>query len=974
MNYVPLYIKTHNSLLESMIKVSDLIDYAKENNIKTLTITDNNMYGVMDFYIACRKNNIKPIIGLEIKIDNYIVILYAMNYNGYKNIIKISTIKSEKELNESILAQHANDIICIVPYDSINKYNDLNKIYKEIFISYKNNEERLKLNYKNLVYMNSILYFNKEDAQYINYLTLIKNGKTEDEIYFENSNNNMLRDFNYIKEKYPYDLDNNYKIENMCNIVIPFNNNLLPVYNCPDGLDSYSYLKILCQNGMRKIFGSRVGRIYVERVKYELEIINKMGFCNYFLIVHDYIKYAKDNKILVGPGRGSAAGSLVAFLLGITTVDPIKYNLFFERFLNIERITMPDIDVDFEYTRRDEVITYCIEKYGNKKVAPIITFGTLGAKQAIRDVSRAININLDIVDKLCKNIDSRLNLIDNYNNNPRIKEMLANNFELTKMYKIASRFEGLKRHTSIHAAGIVMSNVDLDEVIPLDRNHNGLYTTAYSMEHLEDIGLLKMDFLSLKNLTLINDILDEVKFISFDNIPLDDNDAIKIFNEVNTKGIFQFESDGMMNFLRKFKPTNFEDVVASLALYRPGPMNNIETYIRRKNGKEKIDYIHPTLEPVLKNTYGIIIYQEQIMQIANIMADYSLGEADLLRRAMSKKKEDILLEEKEKFITRSIKKGYSKEISDKVYGLILKFASYGFNRAHAVAYGIISYKMAYLKAKFPNVFIKHLLSAAIGSEVKTKEYIYEAKVNNIEVLKPDINLSGSDYAIESDGIRYPLTNIKGIGNIVAENILEERKKGRFKDIYDFVFRCNKKNINKKIIENLIDAGCFNSFGINNKTLHDNLDVIINYGEIGALLSSDESLKPIIEYKQEYDLKTLMDNELRVFGFYLTNHPVTAYRSNLNKKITIKEIKKYFNTYIDIIIMVDRIKKIDTKDKNTMMFITASDEADNVDLVLFPKVYEQNKNISVGDILLVNVKVEKRFDKYQLIANEIKVLK
>ena len=945
-----------------------MIDYASKNNLTALTITDNNMYGVLDFYHLCKKNNIKPIIGLEVSIEDYNIVLYCKNYDGYKNLIYLSTKLSEGNITIQLLKEYSSNLICIIPFSSNSLYDGLKEIYVDIFQGYSNYLERNKLKGDNLVYLNKTLYLDKKEAEYIKYLESIKSGMPANDI--DVSKDNYIRNYEDMKQEYPDDLKNNRYIYDNCNFELKISDNLLPIYPCPDGLDSYDYLKKLCIEGFKRVFGTTVNKVYKERLKYELDVINKMGFCNYFLVVWDYVKYAKEHDILVGPGRGSAAGSLVSYLLNITTVDPIKYNLLFERFLNPERVTMPDIDIDFEYTKREEVVNYCIEKYGLKKVAPIITFGTLGAKQAIRDVGRAMEISLKSIDHLCGLIDSKLTLKDNYNKNDKIREYLDINQNFRQLYKIASRIEGLKRHTSIHAAGIVMSNVDLDTVIPLDKGHSNFYTTGYSMEYLEEIGLLKMDFLALRNLTLIKDILDEIEGLTFDSIPSGDSKAVNIFTTVNTSGIFQFESAGMMNFLRKFKPTTFEDVVASIALFRPGPMNNIDSYIKRKNGTEKIDYIDSSLKDILKPTYGIIIYQEQIMQIANVMAGYSFGEADILRRAMSKKKESILIAEKDKFINQSVKRGYSLDIATKVYDLILKFASYGFNRAHSVAYSIIAYKMAYLKAHYPNLFMKSLLTMNIGSETKTKEYIYECKMNDIKILPPDINLSSDKFIVEGDSIRYPLTGIKSIGTNVISYILEERKKNKFIDIYDFIRRCYGKSINIKNIRSLIYAGCFDSFGLNRKTLIDNLDMLVNYGEIGEILENEESLKPVITKTSEYSNKEILAQELDVFGFYLSNHPITEYKAKYNTLVHLDEIGKYFDRIIETIIYVDKIKEISTKKGDKMIFITGSDEVNSVDVVLFPRVLSRYDNIEVGSILKLRGKIEKRFDKLQIVVNDL----
>ncbi len=967
--YTPLYIKTNNSLLSSMIKIEDLISFALKNNLKSLTITDNNMYGVMDFYKECLKNNIKPIIGLEISIDNNIV-LYAKDYNGYKNLIKLSTIQSERKLTLNEVNTYSKDLVCIVPFSSINLYEELKKVFANIFIGYSNPNERLKIKGDNIVYMKEILCIDKQDDEYLKYLYGIRDGVTIDKVVTTNNDNYLDM---AILEKYPQDIQNNILIEQMCNVIIEKQENLLPIYDCPNNMDSYTYLKKLCKEGLKRIFGDRVSKIYIERLKYELEVINQMGFCNYFLVVWDFVKYAKDNNILVGPGRGSAAGSLVSYVLNITTIDPIKYNLLFERFLNPERISMPDIDIDFQDTKRDEVISYCIKKYGIKRVVPIIAFGTLGSKQAIRDVGRVIDIDLKTIDYICRLLDSRKTLKDNYNQNKKLQDYINNFEELKLLYKIAIKFEGLKRHTTIHAAGIVMANIDIDEVIPLDKNHDEFYTTAYSMDYLEDLGLLKMDFLAIRNLTIIDNILKDIgNGLTFDDIPLNDSKALNIFTTVNTLGIFQFESVGMMNFLRKLKPNTFEDIFAAIALFRPGPMKNIDSYIKRKYGHEKIDYLDEKLEFILKPTYGIIVYQEQIMQIANVMASYSLGEADVLRKAMSKKKEDILLKEKNKFISNSIKNGYSEELALKVYGLILKFAEYGFNRSHSVAYANVAYKMAYLKANYPQIFMKNLLSMFNNSEHKIKEYIYECKINNINILKPDINYSSEEYTIEKGSIRYPLTGIKGISISVVKNIVEERNKNHFKNIYDFMARCYKF-INIKSFENLILAGCFESLGYNQKTLINNIDVLVNYSELASYLDEEYALKPELTVFEEYDNKEIMQNELEIFGFYLSNHPVTEYKQKYKEIISINDIPNYFDKIINTIIYVDRIKKIDTKNGSTMCFVTGSDEVSMLDFVMFPNVYESYNDIKVGDILLVKGRAEKRFDKMQVIINEIRKL-
>lgn len=973
--YTPLYIKTDNSLQQSMIKIKDLIEFALKNNIKSLTITDNNMYGVMDFYHECIKNDIKPIIGLEITIEDKKIVLYSKNYEGYKNLIKLSTISSEKNLSLIDLETYNRELVCILPYDSYNLYNDLKQMFKNIYIGYKNNDEKEIIKEENKLYINETLYIKKEESKYIKYLDSIREAIPVIDIISVHNNNYILNEEEY-KEKYSNSYKLNLEITDMCNLEIPFKLDLTPKYELKD-IDSYTYLKKKCIDGLKYHFGSTVNEIYKKRLKYELEIINKMGFCDYFLIVSDYVNYAKENNIVVGTGRGSAVGSLVSYCLKITDVDPIKYNLFFERFLNPERISMPDIDIDFEHEKRQDVINYCINKYGEKKVAPIITFGTLGCKQALRDVARSMEIEQDLIDKLCKLTSSTKSLKENLENE-KIKALLDRYTILKECYKIALKFEGLKRHTSIHAAGVIISNTDLDEVIPLVKNGD-TYLTGYDMTYLEEIGLLKMDFLAIKYLTTIHNIIDSINEsnslnITFDSIPLNDVKALSVFYNADTIGIFQFESDGMINFLKRLKPNSMNDLFAAIALYRPGPMKNIDSYIRRKQGKERIDYIDPSLEEVLKSTYGIMIYQEQIMQIARIMADYTLGEADILRKAMSKKKKDVLLKEEEKFTKRAIRKGYNKEIVDKVYKLMLKFSEYGFNKSHSIAYSIIAYKMAYLKAHYPTNFIIYLLSMEINDQNKTKQYIYEAKKYGIKVLEPSINTSEKKYKQENEGIRYPLSNIKNVGIQATDYILNERQKGKFIDIYDFIRRCYGKVINKKVLESLVYAGVFNEFNYNKKTLINNLDNILNYGELIRDVDREYALEPVIEEVEEYTENELLKQEFDVFGLYLNNNPITNIKNRYKNIVNINNIENYFDKTITIVINIDRIKEIQTKNGDKMCFITGSDELGITDIVLFPNEYKKYNNLSKDDICIIEGKVEKRFDKYQVVVKKLRKVK
>lgn len=977
--YIPLNNKSNYSLLSSLIKIDDLVKYAVHNKIPSIALCDINMYGVMEFIRKCDDNNIKPIIGLNVNLKEFNICLFVRDYVGYQNIIKISTIQNEKTVEVEEIKKFSEGLICIIPYQCRDCYALITDIYKDIYLGYSNKKEALELKQisNNIVFFRENLYVNIGDSEYLPYLYSIRDGKTvSDEVSYDNLNHELC-----IKDIYSFSeqegIINTIKISDLCNLSFPPVDNMLPIYDCsnPD-----KYLFELCKAGINKRLGGVVLDSYKNRLSYELKIISEMGFSNYFLVVYDFIKFAKKNGILVGPGRGSAAGSLVAYSLGITDIDPLKYDLIFERFLNPERKTMPDIDTDFPDSRRDEVIEYVINKYGKRRVSGIVTFGTLGVKQVIRDVCRVLNVPSYKVDKLCKFIPgfTHDSLSYFYHNNLAFKAMIDSDSLLTKMYDIALKIEGFPRHTSSHAAGIIMSKVDLDEVIPLTVG-DGMYLTSYSMEYLEDLGLLKMDFLGLKNLTIITNIINDIKnttgeVIDFSKIPLDDKETLTIFEEANTSGIFQFESVGMRNFLRRLKPNSFEDIFAAIALFRPGPAINIDSYIRRKHGEEKITYLDPCLEPILKNTYGIFIYQEQIIQVANVFAGYSLGEADILRRAMSKKKVDLLKNEEEKFVSKSVQRGHSLEISRQVFNLVLNFAGYGFNRSHSVAYSLIAYKMAYLKCHYKNIFFANLLTNVIGSEAKTHEYIMEARSNKIEIIRPSINLSDNRYIVVDDKIVYPFSNIKSIGTVLSTTILKARGNEKFSDIYDCFSRLYIAGVGKKSFETLIFADVFNEFKYNRATLIYNLDSLFNYAELTKDIDPSLVMKPDIEIRDEYDNNYLLEKEFMVFGFYLSSHPTTMYKKDNPLCVPLNLVTNYFSKSIDVLIMVDKVKVINTKKGDKMAFITGSDETASMDFTLFPKTYNLYSNISRGDLLKIRGKVEKRLNEYQIIVDRVKYLK
>lgn len=977
--YIPLYNKSNYSLLSSMLTIDDLVSFAVNHKISSMALSDDSMYGVMEFVKKCQKENIKPIIGLTITLEEFIIVLYCKNYKGYQNLIKLSTIQNERLVTVDDLKSFSSDVIAVLPFNYRNQYLVVKDIYSDLYLGYanKNEERELLLQTKDIVFFPLSLYLNKEDSDYLSYLYKIRDGKTVSDDVTYDILNHELEILNLLDYTDNIGLLNTIKISDICNLEFPKAELLLPIYDCED---ASRYLFELAKAGLNRRLNGEVNDTYRNRLSYELKIIDEMGFSNYFLVVYDFIKYAKQHDILVGPGRGSAAGSLVSYCLGITEIDPLKYDLLFERFLNPERKTMPDIDTDFPDDKRDEVIDYVVSKYGKKRVAGIVTFGTMGAKQVIRDVSRVLNIPTYKVDGLNKFIPAftKEKLSDFYNNNPAFKARIDSDLLLSKMFKVALRLEGFPRHTSSHAAGIVMCQRDLDEVLPLTVSE-GMYLTSYSMEYLEELGLLKMDFLGLKNLTIIHNILKDIENIlgekiNFNQIPLDDKEALHIFEIANTSGIFQFESVGMRNFLRNLRPNQFEDIFAAIALFRPGPAINIDSYIRRKHGEEEITYLDPCLEPILKNTYGIIIYQEQIMQVASSFAGYSLGEADILRRAMSKKKVDLLKNEEEKFIHKSLERGHSYEVSKKIFDLILNFAGYGFNRSHSVAYSLIAYKMAYLKSHYKTIFFANLLSNVIGSEAKTHEYIMEARANKLEILKPSINFSGIRYIVKDNKIVYPISNIKSIGLVVANNIMKAREDGIFVSIYDAFSRLYIAGVGKKNLETLIYAGVFHEFSYNVATLIYNLDSLFNYAELTKDIDPSLVMQPDIEEQKEYEDSYLLDKEKSVFGFYLSSHPTLMYKKDNPYTISLNEISNHFSKSIDCLILVDKIKVINTKKGDKMAFITGSDETGTMDFTLFPKVYRMYEMIEKGDLLKIRGNVEKRLDQYQVIVQKIKYLK
>ena len=958
--FVPIKVTTDYSMLKSMITIPKLLIFLKKYQINVCGICDENLFGVMEFYNTLKTNDIKPLIGLEKKVEGVSVYLYARNYLGYQSLLKISEELSLAELIE--ISEHLN---VILPYTYILKYQDFSAI-PHLYIGYTSEYEKNNalLITDNLVFCPDFKAFFLKECNTINLLESI----------FYNESLKLINQKNYEKKSFEYYFKEEIKEDkteefiSTCNLEIPKDKHYIPKF-LPDQ-DSDNYLLNLAKKGLLKRFHNQVPSHYVERLKYELSVIQKMGFLDYFLIVYDYVRFAKTNGILVGAGRGSAVGSLVSYSLGITDVDPLKYHLLFERFLNPDRITMPDIDIDFEESRRDEVIEYVKSRYGEDCVANIMTFGTLKSKLALRCVGKSLEIHPDIIDNFVSKIDAKKTIKENLEDD-NVSFYVRTNKDVQKMVEESLKIEGLKKHISTHAAGVVISSVPLNTVIPIYQNNTELLT-GVTMNYLEDLGLLKMDFLALRNLTIIKNILELIEQntkqkLDLNKISLDDKNVLELFTKADTMGIFQFESEGMKSFLKKLKPTKFLDIVSAIALYRPGPMENIDVFIKRKDGIEPVEYLHPDLEEFLEETYGIIVYQEQIMQILVKIGGFSFAEADTIRRAMSKKKKNVIEEYQSKFEMQAQARGYKSEIVHEIFELILKFANYGFNKSHSVSYSLIGYQMAYLKCYYRTYFIANLLNMSIDSLTKTKEYIALAKKYNIQIIAPKINSSDLTYIIKDNILQMPFTTIKGLGLEAAKTIIEQRTKREFSDFFDFVSRTYGKSVSRKTIESLIASGAFDEFGFNHATFRKNIDVALNYAVLSSDLEGDFVTKPTMELVDELEEERRQE-EYQTFGFYISNHPASRYIApNIMK---LEQIKNHYNKHVECVLLIDNIKRIFTKKNERMAFLTGSDETGVGNLVVFASIMPSLENIQIGDLVLIEGRVARRFDEYQININKI----
>lgn len=934
---IPLKITTEYSLLKSLIKLPDLISFLNENNIKECAICDENLNGFMDFYLKCKENNIKPIIGLDTVYESMHIYVYAKNYLGYQELLKIDYLKDNMNLS---YLENPN-LLVIIPFKSIDIYEKL-KYKDNVYIGFCNDIEKnnaLLISDK-IVYVDNVRCLFKKDISYLKYLKML-------------NDNFVYNDNAYYKTSSFEDIQTTYEFSKQINLEIPFDKKYIPKFNNSD--NNHEYLKKLCILGLNKRFNGKVSNKYKERILYELDVINKMGFVDYFLIVYDYVLYAKKNDIFVGPGRGSAAGSLVSYSLGITNIDPIKYDLLFERFLNINRKKMPDIDIDFESDKRINMIEYVKNKYGFDKVAVGLTFNNYKAKLILRDLAKLLKVDSNVFDKFIKNINSSLSLKENYQNE-KVKKYIEMYSELKNLYDISYHLEGLKKNTSTHAAGVIISSEKLGKIIPIS-NEDGTLKTGIEMPYLEKMGLLKMDFLALEKLNIISKVSKKIKNFNINNIPLDDKKTLKIFYDADTDDIFQFESSYAKSVLDKLKITSFNELTVSLALVRPGANKQIDEYL--KNKKEGIN-LTGDLAEILGATYGTIIYQEQVMKIFEKVGGYSLFEADDIRVAISKKKEDIINTQHDKFVSGGIKNGYSKEFVEKLFNKIKEFGGYGFNKSHSVAYALVSYQMAYLKANYPKEFMFYLLESNKDIS-KCEKILSSLKNSGYKLLKPNINYSIDKYAEKNGYILLPLNIVRGLNDDIISKIIRVRENG-FNDIFDFFVKTNSF-LNKETYLILIKSGALDIFKINKQTMIKNIDVILNY----ASIYSDGLGKPILIKYPEYDEVTLREFEILSYGMYITNHPCSKYKD----VIKVENIKNYLFKNINMVLLIKSIRTIKDKKGGEMAFLECEDETGKVNLTMFSSLYAKNNDLKVNELIRVNVKVSKRFDKLNVLVNNIK---
>ena len=1059
MSFAHLHVHTEFSLLDGSNKIKEYVSRVKELGMNSAAITDHGvMYGVIDFYREAKKQGINPILGCEVYVapnsrfdreitggdDRYYhLVLLAENEDGYANLTKIVSkgfvegYYYKPRVDKELLRKYHKGIIAlsaclageVARFLTKGLYEEAKKTaleYQEIFgegnffLELQDhgipeqglvNQQLFKMSEETgieLVATNDIHYTYAEDAKPHDILLCIQTGKKlSDENrmrydggqYYVKSEEEMLRLFPYAKQA----LENTQKIADRCHVEIEFGVTKLPKYDVPDAYTSWEYLQKLCYEGLEKRYGDPSEELK-DRLSYELETIHQMGYVDYFLIVWDFIKYAKDHGISVGPGRGSAAGSIVSYCLEITTIDPIRYQLLFERFLNPERVSMPDIDVDFCYERRQEVIDYVTRKYGKDCVAQIVTFGTLAARGVIRDVGRVMDLPYAYVDSISKMIPQELGItIDKaLKMNPDLKKLYDTDETVTNLIDMAKRLEGLPRHCSMHAAGVVICQKPVDEYVPLSRAADGTITTQFIMTTLEELGLLKMDFLGLRTLTVIQNAVllarRKQPELNINQIDYNDQKVLDYIGTGKTDGVFQLESAGMKGFMKELKPHNLEDVIAGISLYRPGPMDFIPQYIRGKNDSSSITYDCPQLEPILAPTYGCIVYQEQVMQIVRDLAGYSLGRSDLLRRAMSKKKAAVMEKERKIFIYGDeetgvpgcIKNGIDEQTANKIYDEMIDFAKYAFNKSHAAAYAVVSYQTAWLKYYFPVEYMAALMTSVIDNPSKVSEYIYACRQMNIKILPPDINKGEANFSVDGGDIRYGLAAIKSIGRPVINAIVEDREElGLFQNLEDFITRLSAKNIlNKRTIENLIKAGALDTLGGTRKQFmsiyvqivdhvtQEKKNSMVGQMTLFDLVSEDQKEEFQIRMPDvgEYSKETLLAFEKEVLGIYVSGHPLEAYEEKWKKSISATTADFQLDEETGHTKVHDGAKEIiggmitektikHTKTNQMMAFITVEDLLGTVEVVVFPRDYEKNRDYLEADSkVFVRGRVSEEDDK------------
>ena len=1035
MSFTHLHVHTEFSLLDGSCKIKEIVARAKELGMDSLAITDHGvMYGVIDFYKAAKEAGIKPIIGCEVYVapgsrfnkeagqseDKYHhLVLLAENNKGYANLMKIVSkgfidgFYYKPRVDYEVLEQYHEGIIAlsaclageVQKYLARGFYEEGKKAalkYQDIFgkgnyyLELQDhgipeqkmvNSSLLRMSKEldiELVATNDVHYINAEDSVAHDILLCIQTGKKvsdEDRMRYEGGQF-YLKSEDEMRKLFPYALqalENTHKIAQRCNVEIEFGVTKLPRYDVPDGYTSWEYLNYLCTRGLNEKYPDDDGTLR-ERLDYELGIINKMGYVDYFLIVWDFINYAKSNDIMVGPGRGSAAGSIVSYCLGITDIDPIKYDLLFERFLNPERVSMPDIDVDFCYERRQEVIDYVVRKYGKDRVVQIVTFGTLAARNVIRDVGRVLDLPYAIVDEVAKMIpkDIGITIQKALDQSEDFRKLYNSNEEVKNLINMAKRLEGLPRHTSMHAAGVVISQKSVDEYVPLSRASDGSVTTQYIMTTLEELGLLKMDFLGLRTLTVIQNAVKYAekstgRKIDINKIDYNDKNVLDYIGTGKTDGIFQLESSGMKNFMKELKPQSLEDIIAGISLYRPGPMDFIPKYLEGKNNPDNITYDCPQLEKILKPTYGCIVYQEQVMQIVRELAGYTLGRSDLVRRAMSKKKQSVMEKEKKNFVYGNpeenvkgcIANGIDEQIAIKIYNDMMDFAKYAFNKSHAAAYAVVSYQTAFLKYYYPVEYMAALMTSVIENSTKVSEYIVTSRSMGIKLLPPDINEGESGFSVKNNSIVYGLSAIKSIGKSVIDTIVEERElNGKYTSLKNFIERLSGKEVNKRTVENFIKAGAFDSLDGNRRQLMTVYSRIIDSvneekkksitGQMSLFdLVSDED-KADYEIRmpdlEEYSKEEKLAFEKEVLGVYVSGHPLEQYEDKWRKNV--KSFTKDFiadeegntiakdNTVTIVGGMIDTITLKTTRTGKTMAFITLEDLYGVMEILIFPNILER----------------------------------